>query len=77
MEVVEEVEEPSLHLSHVRDIREKGVLQGGRLDYFAGPCWLGGPGLLLVGPVIQQTDDIMITVNLPPLFLLFSVPEGI
>lgn len=50
VEVVKEVEEAPLHLSHVWDICEKGVLQGGRLDHFTGPCWLGGPGLLFVGP---------------------------
>lgn len=49
VEVIEEVEEASLHLSHIWHICEEGVLQGGRLDYFTGPCWLGGPGLLPVG----------------------------
>lgn len=49
VEVVEEVEEASLHLSHVWHVRQKRVLQGRRLDHFTGPCWLRGPGLLLVG----------------------------
>lgn len=49
VEVIEEVEEASFHLSHIWDICEEGVLQGGRLDYFTGPRWLGGPGLLPVG----------------------------
>lgn len=49
VEVVEEVEEASLHLSHIGHVRQKGVLQGRRLDYFAGPCRLRGPGFLLVG----------------------------
>lgn len=50
VEVVEEVEEASLHLSHIRDVSEEGVLQGGWLHDFTGPCRLRGPGLLLVRP---------------------------
>lgn len=54
MEVIEQVEEASLHLSHVGDVCEEGMLQGGRLPDLAGPCWLGGPGFLLVGPEEKQ-----------------------
>lgn len=50
VEIVEEVEEPPLHLPHVRDICEEGVLQGRGLHHFTGPCWLGGLGLLFVRP---------------------------
>lgn len=49
VEVVEEVEEASLHLSHVGHIRQEGVLQGRGLGDFTGPCRLGGPGFLFVG----------------------------
>lgn len=48
VEVIEEVEEASLHLSHVWHICQEGVLQGRGLDDFTGPCWLWGPRFLLV-----------------------------
>lgn len=58
MKVVEKVEEASLHLSHIGNVCKERVLQGRRLDNFAGPCWLWGPGLLPVRSCKQNASQI-------------------
>ena len=61
MEVVEQVEESTLHLSHVRHISEEGVLEGGgRLGHAAGAGGLGRSGLLSVGPAVTKTSTTTI-----------------